>query len=194
MSVEPAARGVEPVARGIEEDLSHFADYEDPDSLASQVTPWITTPAPPITDVPAELILHLAMGLEEPADIAARHGFSPDQFEALCQWEPFLVQIEAKKAQLKQEGWTFRVKNAFYAEEIGEKLYLHAMSDQATFPQLLDAYKTTARLADLEPKGSTSAGGDKFSVTLNLGPLDVSSSPVAPRQATIRVLDVPNPP
>jgi hypothetical protein len=143
------------------EDLDHFADYREG---PPQVTP-------PVIDIPAELVLKLAIGMEEPVEVAKQHGITPEQFAALCAWDPFMVQVNAKKAELKQQGFTFRLQNAMYAEEIGKKLFLAAMGSDTTIPQLLEAYKTTTKFADLEPKPSAAVqAGPGFSITINLAP------------------------
>lgn len=129
----------------------------------------------PISDkafsVPPEMMLHLAAGMEEPFKIAKRYGFSEEEFAALCQWPPFQQQVEQTKAELRDKGYDFRLTNRLYANELGRKYFLMAMSNDATIGQVGEAYKTTAELGDLKPKQlaqNISGQGAKFSVVINL--------------------------
>lgn len=144
------------------DDLSHFADYEETPALVPQVHPKFL-------DVPAEMVLKIAGGMDDPLDIAKSYGFSAEEFGALCQWEPFQLQVKAKKSELAAGGYTFRVQNAFYAEEVGKKLFMRTHDPELSTTQLLDAYRTFTKFADLEPRpNQPTQTGPAFSININL--------------------------
>lgn len=122
-------------------------------------------------NVPAEMVLQIACGMEPPVDIAARFGFSDEEFGVLCQWQPFRDQVEAKRAELKQSGYTFRMQNAFFAEDLSKDLYVIAKGNDVPFSQKLDAYKTFTRYAGLEPQAQAQVQtGNGFSVSIVFAP------------------------
>ena len=64
-----------------------------------------------LLDVPPQMALAIASGIEDPALVAERHGFDEAQWEALKIFEPFVKLIEAKKTELRSAGVTFRLKS-----------------------------------------------------------------------------------
>lgn len=142
------------------DDLSHFADY-------------LEAPAGPVRalDVPAEMVLQIATGLEDPADIARRFGFEEDDWRALASWQPFRDQVVAKRMELQKSGVTFRIQCAYMAEDLGKDVYRIAKMNDATLPQKLEAFRTMAKLADLEPKQTqqVNQAGPGFSISINFG-------------------------
>jgi hypothetical protein len=107
--------------------------------------------------------------MDEPLDVAKSYGFTEEEFNALCQWEPFQLQIKLKKSELAAGGYTFKVQNAYYAEEVGKKLFMRTHDPELSTGQLLDAYRTFTKFADLEPRPTqTQQAGPGFSININL--------------------------
>ena len=121
-----------------------------------------------VLDVPAEMVMEIAAGMEEPFAIAFRYGFTYEQFTELCQWAPFNQQVAAKQVELKTSGHTFRLMNGWMAEDLARSLYLKAKANDASLSQVHEVYKTMSKLADYEPKSSVlpqqSTG---FSISIN---------------------------
>mgnify|MGYP001559824442 CR=1 FL=1 len=86
-----------------------------------------------ILDVPPQLVLEVAYGVEDPELIAARHGFSDSEWLLLKAHAPFVKQVEDKKAELKASGYTFRMKSAFIAEDLLDDLRLEYPGDRVEF-------------------------------------------------------------
>lgn len=136
-------------------------------------------------NVRAEMVMEIACGMEEPLVIARRYGFTDVEFGALCQWPEFNRQVEAKRAELKASGHTFRLMAGWMAEDLAKELYRQAKSNDATLPQKHDVFKTMARLADYEPKQSAVAqAGPGFSIQIVFGdknkatPVDVQAKEI----------------
>ncbi len=127
-----------------------------------------TTP-PPALDVPQEMILAIAIGMEEPSEIASRYGFEGIRWKSLSVWKPFLDAVAKQKAELEQNGITFRIKAKALTEDVFEDAYKIARSNDATLLQKLEFIKLGAELGDMEPKASAQvASGPGFSITINL--------------------------
>jgi hypothetical protein len=121
-------------------------------------------------DVPAQMVMEIACGMEEPLVVARRYGFTDVEFGALCAWAPFNQQVDAKRAELKASGHTFRLMAGWMAEDLAKEIYRQAKSVDASLPQKHDVFKTMARLADYEPKTNVQAtAGTGFSIQIVFG-------------------------
>lgn len=123
-----------------------------------------------VLEIEPRMVLEIAMGLREPREIAEDYGFSATQWELLKVHDPFKKQVEDKKAELKQNGVTFRLKSAVIAEELLEDLYLKATHEDASFHTVLEAVKFTSKAAGLDaPKQDGQAAGSGFSISITIG-------------------------
>jgi hypothetical protein len=126
----------------------------------------VSMPAP--VDIPPELVLGIATGLEEPKDIAYRHGIVGAQWEALQKWKPFLDAVAKQRAELEANGFTFRLKAKLLTEDVFDEAYKIAKNNESTLMQKLEFIKLGAKLADMEPKQSAQvAAGPGFSISIN---------------------------
>lgn len=125
--------------------------------------------APPALDVPQELILTIAMGMEEPQEVAARYGFEGARWSKLQEWKPFRDAVAQKTAELETSGITFKIKAKALTEDVFEDAYKIARGNDATLLQKLEFIKLGAKLGDMEPKTNTQVqAGPGFSITINL--------------------------
>jgi hypothetical protein len=128
------------------------------------------TPELRILDIPAEMVVEIATGMEEPKDIASRYGFDAAQWEKLSVWKPFLDSVAQQRAVLERDGYTFRIKVRALTEDVFTDAYKIARSNDTTLLQKLEFVKLGAKLGDMEPKQSVQAEvGAGFSITINMG-------------------------
>lgn len=170
-------------------DADHELD-DEPLDTSRRTTSW--------PRIPAEMVASIALGLEDDLVVAARHGFSVEEFQALSQERFFQQAVTAKRAEFQKNGITFRAKAGWMAEELLEKLYLMAADSQAGFNQVHEALKTVMKAGGLEPKEEKTANlGTTFSISIDLGDKSVSLGAPAAEKAVIdaptRVIDLPNP-
>lgn len=129
----------------------------------------LPTPPQPALDIPQEMILAMAIGMEEPEEIASRYGFEGIRWKSLQVWKPFNDAVAKQKAELEQNGVTFRIKAKALTEDVFEDAYKIARSNDATLLQKLEFIKLGAKLGDMEPKASAQvASGPGFSITINI--------------------------
>jgi hypothetical protein len=127
--------------------------------------------APAALDVPQELILSIAMGMEDPKEVASRYGYEGLKWEMLSAWKPFTDAVAAKKAELETSGITFKIKAKALTEDVFEDAYRIARANDTTLLQKLEFVKLGAKLGDMEPKTNTQVQtGPGFSITINLSP------------------------
>ncbi len=111
----------------------------------------------------------MAIGMEEPDQIASRYGFEGIDWKKLQAWKPFNDAVAKQKAELEQNGVTFRIKAKALTEDVFEDAYKIARSNDATLLQKLEFIKLGAKLGDMEPKASAQvASGPGFSITINI--------------------------
>lgn len=124
----------------------------------------------PLIDIDAKFILEVASGLREPAVIAEEYGYSAEQWLFLKTHPPFVKAVDAKKDELKANGYTFRLKAAVAAEDLLGDVYLAAKDEDASFHTKLESLKFLARAAGLDaPATKETESGPGFSITINLG-------------------------
>lgn len=129
----------------------------------------LPTQPQPALDIPQEMILAMAIGMEEPDQIASRYGFEGIEWRKLQAWKPFNDAVAKQKAELEQNGVTFRIKAKALTEDVFEDAYKIARSNDATLLQKLEFIKLGAKLGDMEPKASAQvASGPGFSITINI--------------------------
>jgi len=111
----------------------------------------------------------MAIGMEDPEEVASRYGFDGIRWKAMQSWKPFNDAVAKQKAELEQNGVTFRIKAKALTEDVFEDAYKIARSNDATLLQKLEFIKLGAKLGDMEPKASAQvASGPGFSITINL--------------------------
>ena len=122
----------------------------------------------PALSASQELILHCAMGLEEPEVLAERFGITGESWEKLKAYRPFWIAVEKQKAELEASGLTFKLKAKALTEDVFEEAYKAARSTDATLLQKLEFIKLGAKLADMEPRSNQPvASGPGFSIKIN---------------------------
>lgn len=122
----------------------------------------------PVLTASQEMILQIALGMEEPEAIAARYGVEGEEWVKLQAYRPFQLAIEKQRAELEASGLTFRVKAKALTEDVFEEAYKIARGHDATLMQKLEFIKLGAKLADMEPKNTAQvASGPGFSISIN---------------------------
>lgn len=121
-------------------------------------------------DVPQQMVLEIAYGVENPWAIAERYGFTEDQWLDLKTHEPFIKQVDAKKIELKSSGVTFRLKAQMASEDLLEQIYLKAMAPDAPFSVQMESFKVLTKAAGLDaPAKEAGEKQAQFSISINLG-------------------------
>lgn len=134
--------------------------------------------------VPPELFVELAFGIEPPTTVAARFGYTSTEYNALAAQPWFQKALKSKQDELASQGWNFRAKMGMLAEDILTDAYVAAKaSDSAAIK--LEVGKYLTKVADLEPRQSNQlAAGPGFSISINLGSkasnvIDITSQDVS---------------
>jgi hypothetical protein len=121
-------------------------------------------------DVRPELVAELAMGVDDPQAVAARYGVEGEAWDQLKDWKPFTDAVAAQRGEFEKSGYTFRVKSAMKADVLADRVFVQALTNEATFLQKVEALKLFTKLGDLEPNPKASApAGPAFSITIDLG-------------------------
>jgi hypothetical protein len=130
-------------------------------------------------DIPPQLVLECAAGLEDPAVVADRFGFRGDAWERLAQWPPFITAVQAQRAEFERNGYTFRMKAQLMAEEVMGQMFKQAVGTDTTILQKLSVFNSLVDVAGLKAQKKEESAGQaaKFSITINI-PQSAAPTPV----------------
>lgn len=119
------------------------------------------------------MIEDMAMGLGDPISIAARYGYSSDDYLIMSTQPWFVRMVDDRRESLQAEGFSFTSKMSILAEELLVHTYRAALATESV-AQKLDVAKYLSKLSGLEPQpanGNTlsinGGGGAGFSITFN---------------------------
>ena len=122
---------------------------------------------PQISD---EMVASIALGMEDELIVAARHGLSVEQFEALSAQKWFQLQIAMKRSEFEKNGITFKAKASWMAGELLDQVYLSAASPDSSLNQKHEVLKTLIKAAGLEAKEEKQVQtGPSFQISIDLG-------------------------
>lgn len=123
----------------------------------------------PVVEVPQQLVLEVAVGLDTFVEICARYGIDEEDAALLKENRLFQRQVRQAEAELKKDGTTFRMRAAHAAEDLLGDIWKKSVQPEVPLVQKLEAFRVLVKMADLEPKPSAlPAGGSGFSVTISI--------------------------
>lgn len=102
--------------------------------------------------IPTEMVDSIAIGMEDDLIVAARHGFSVEDYRRISCLKSFQVSVASRRAEFEKNGLTTKLKSSMLAGMALDKLAILALAEGASFAQVHEALKTFARLGGLEPK------------------------------------------
>lgn len=150
-----------------------------------------TVSFPQISD---EMVASIALGFEDDLIVAARHGFSVEQYQALEAQPWFQLQVATKRSEFEKNGVTFKAKAAWMAGELLDKVYLLAADPNASFGQTHEALKTMMKAAGLEAKDEKKeAPGPSFQISIDLGggqTLNLSNNVLQPQAIEVDAKEI----
>jgi hypothetical protein len=120
---------------------------------------------------PPEMVMSIAQGLEDPAEIASRFGWDGPRWGRLVASPSFQKAVESKRKELEAEGWVVVAKARLGAEMIQDELIRIGASSDTSAAQKLAIYEALVKTGDLLPKNKVGTGGDtgpRFSININL--------------------------
>jgi hypothetical protein len=122
---------------------------------------------PTISD---EMVASIALGMEDDLIVAARHGFSIEEYETLASQKWFQLQIAVKRSEFERNGITFKAKATWMAADLLNQVYVSAASKDASLGQKHEVLKTLIKAGGLEPKEErTQNTGPTFTLSIDLG-------------------------
>ena len=108
---------------------------------------------------PERLAVELALKLDDPTAIFARHGYDAHQALALLQSPDFAALLERVAKEVQEQGLSFRAKARVMAEDLLQHGYELATDELASAAVRADLIQWFSRIADLEPAPKEKAGG-----------------------------------
>jgi len=130
----------------------------------------LSMPAPRLDGVAVDMVHHIAAGIEDPADIAARYGFDDQAWEQLQNNQAFQVAVKKVAADYEHDGTTFKNKSKLVASDLLEHFYKLVKTNELSPGQAMKFFELVVRLGGLEPKNEPVVAdtGAKFSISINM--------------------------
>jgi hypothetical protein len=101
---------------------------------------------------PPEMVAEIAIGMEEPVDIAFRYGFVASKYVILEQNKAFIADVASKRAEYERDGYTAEIKAKWMATHLMDDYFIRLKSPSASLGQLESGITTLARLGQLGQK------------------------------------------
>lgn len=143
-----------------------------------------------IANLPLQLFDDVAIGTDTLDDIFVRHGYSTS-LAAQYRTDPRFNKLVADRKDELEKAGLLHASRAGSVADMALSVLAARLSDSATpTSTVLEIYKASAKMGNLEPKGGASVevAGTGFSIKFNLG------GPLAPEKDTIDAEIVEQPP
>lgn len=120
-------------------------------------------------DLDPTMIREIATGLEEPVDVAARYGFSKEEFKDLARMPEFRAEVSRIQSEMQRSGQTFKLMAGEMAHKLLEDMFQHSLGGETPVRDKAAALQLLTKIADLEPKKDAAVkAGPGFSITINI--------------------------
>lgn len=121
-----------------------------------------------VRSIDPELVFGVALGMEEPEDIAERLGYSASEYREIEGLKAFQIAVKKSRAELDKNGDMFRGKAHIIAEKVMDTAYAKALDPTTPLKETTEFLKVVSGLADLVPKANVQAAGSGFQVNIVL--------------------------
>lgn len=121
-----------------------------------------------INQYPPQLLLDLALGVDDTYTILARYDVTPEQYESLMGNPTFRAQLLQTQRQVAEEGAAFKLKAKLFSESHLQTMD-DMMNDVTTPPATkLGIWQTATKLAGLEPIKEKDSGAQQQTFNLQI--------------------------
>ena len=149
--------------------------------MEGRVTPAGRTAAPETWE--PRLPLEIALGIDDPVDVAVRYNLSTEDLNALLCTPAFQAQVANYRKDLHENGEVFRAKARVQAELLLDKSFLMINDPNTPANVKADLIKSTVEWSGLKPSGKAVVDpGTGFSITFNFPLPSGDPAPPLPKQ------------
>lgn len=127
-----------------------------------------------LLDVPPELVLELAVGVDTFDNICQKFGYSPVETAQLRHDVSLKARVLKAESELQKDGFIHKHRAAFGADSILKILISRGMDPSTPLSVALDIYKELVKTGDLVPKQALNPAqqGSGFSIIINIPKID----------------------
>lgn len=126
-----------------------------------------------LLDVPPELVLELAVGVDTFDNICQKFGYSPVETAQLRHDVSLKARVLKAESELQKDGFIHKHRAAFGADSILKILIARGMDPSTPLSIALDIYKELVKTGDLVPKQALAQQTTNgFSITINIPKID----------------------
>jgi hypothetical protein len=123
-----------------------------------------------------EMVAELAMGADDPYDIAERYGVEADDYDHLAGQDWFARLVAQKRHEFHDTGMLFVAKAGMMAEALLTRLFQQSMAGVIAAPLTVEVAKQLTDIGRLkpQPQGSTpGSAGAPFQINIQVNGSDV---------------------
>jgi hypothetical protein len=121
-------------------------------------------------DVPPEMMVGLALGTEPPLTLAAQHGFTPVELDALQAQDWFNQEVARLRSELLTSGKLGEIKFGMMGETLLTRTFVETCDPDVPISVKLEVAKYLMKMANREPKAQANLNqGPMFSIKIDLG-------------------------
>jgi hypothetical protein len=123
-----------------------------------------------------EMVAELAMGADDPYDIAERYGVEADDYDHLAEQDWFQRLVAQKRNEFHDTGMLFVAKAGMMAEALLTRLFQQSMAGVIAAPLTVEVAKQLTDIGRLkpQPQGSTpGSAGAPFQINIQVNGSDV---------------------
>lgn len=120
----------------------------------------------------ASLAREVAMNMRELPAILADYGIEPDDYQQILTWPFYKSALEAAVIEWNgplSTNQRIKIQAAAALEDALPRMAARMSQTDETLPAVVETGKLFAKLAGIGEQGQRGDGGEKFSITINLG-------------------------
>lgn len=146
---------------------------------------------------PAEMVAQIAIGMEEPVDIAFRFGYPASEYRLLEANKAFSAEVAGKRAEYERDGYSVEIKTRWMVGNLLDDYFIRLKTSGATLSQIESGITTLSRLAGLGQKKQDHgpvAAGSSIQIIFSgaqAGEITIGGTTTA-KDATERVWSLPD--
>lgn len=123
----------------------------------------------PVVNLPAELLIEVAVGIGTLENICLKYGYSVKQIDFLRGDERFKALVARTEANLMKEEKLHELRSAYTADVALRILHQRVTDPSLSTGQVLEIYRETVKNGNLLPKPNLSQSvGSGYSITINI--------------------------
>jgi len=141
------------------------------------------------TNIKPSMIQRIAVGLDDPYEVAAEYGIDAQTLDRLTEQDWFANDLTARRDALKADGFHLRYKATQMFEVLMQRVYETANTSETNLADQLSTLKYFGEVAGVKPK-EDKVQGSGFQVNITIGAPDPDAPDLSRANGVTQVVEV----